>query len=143
MRTCHGVVGSSILLGLGLGFAAACGEAADDPASACADDAATACAPLYAPTFDNLYARRLAPGCATASVCHAGDGSGGLGWRTADEAYAALVDDGRVMPEMPACGILMDRLTATAADRLMPPGDPLSAAELCAIRQWIDGGAKR
>jgi hypothetical protein len=126
-----------------LALATGCGEASSDTDSTCAEGPAPDCAPLYAPTFDNLYTRRLAPGCATASVCHAGDGSGGLGWRTADEAYAALVDEGRVMAGVPECGELMERLTATSADWQMPPGEPLSAAELCTIRQWIAAGAPR
>jgi hypothetical protein len=143
MRSRHALVRTLLVLGLSLGLGAACGEASGEAEGMCAEGPAPECAPLYAPTFDNLYSRRLAAGCATASVCHAGDGSGGLGWRTADEAYAALVDDGRVMPGAPTCGELMDRLTATSAARQMPPGEPLSSAELCTIRQWIAAGAPR
>lgn len=129
---------------LGLG-SAACGgdatEAAGDPA--CSDAGIESCTPLYPPTFDEIYTRRLAPTCAAAAACHGPGGQSRLAFGTADEAYAALVDDGRVVPGAAACGALVERLTTAEPTEMMPPGAPLSSDELCAIRAWIAGGAGR
>ncbi|MCK6571496.1 hypothetical protein L6V77_10435 [Myxococcota bacterium] len=139
MRWFHGLA-----LGWGLGFGACGGdEAADESARRCADAGPPACTPLYPATFDEIYDRRLAPTCASASACHGAGGQGGLSFTTADEAYAALVEAGRVVPGAAACGVLVERLTTTAAPEMMPPGAPLSAEELCAIQTWIAAGAAR
>jgi hypothetical protein len=134
--------GLAVVLGLG---SAACGadatEVAGDPA--CADAGLGVCTPLYPPTFAEIYTRRLAPTCASAAACHGPGGQSGLAFGTADEAYAALVEAGRVVPGAAACGVLIERLTTTAASEMMPPGAPLSAEELCAIQTWIAAGAAR
>jgi hypothetical protein len=131
-------------LALAVGVSA-CGDPADDASSTgrCLDAGLEACTPLYPPTFDEIYTRRLAPTCAAAAACHGPGGRGGLAFGTADEAYAALVDGVRVIPGATGCGVLVDRLTTASADEMMPPGAPLAAGEICAIRTWIDQGADR
>jgi len=111
--------------------------------SGCADREDPVCTPLYPATFDEIYARRLAPTCASVSACHGAGGKGGLTLTSADGAYAALVDAGRVVPGAAACGVLVERLTTKTASEMMPPGAPLSAGELCAIQLWIASGASR
>lgn len=128
--------------------AAGCGDADAGGDAAAADEACVAgappsCDPLYVPTFDALYTRRLATGCATSSVCHGSGSYGPLVFEDADTAWAGLVEGGRVLPGRPACGVLIDRLTSTDPTRRMPPGGALSAAELCVVQQWIGAGAER
>ncbi len=60
-----------------------------------------------------------------------------------DAAWSALVDDGRVLPGDAACSLLITRLEADDPAAAMPPGSPLSEAERCAVRQWVDDGAPR
>lgn len=122
-----------------------CGEAATDTPEdeTCADGAAPACDALYAPTFDDLYARRLSVSCATSSVCHGSGTQVDLVLDDADSAWEALVEGGRVLPGHPNCGMLIDRLTTSDPARRMPRGGTLSAAELCAVQQWIAAGAPR
>lgn len=119
-----------------------------DGAGACVELPAE-CTPQYEPTFDAIAANTLAPTCgAGGSSCHAAAGAqGGLVLDDADVAYAALLGaDGslaRVTPGDAACSPLVERLHAADAAELMPPGEPLSDGELCAIQQWIDAGAPR
>jgi hypothetical protein len=64
-----------------------------------------------------------------------------------DEAYDALTGvDGsvpRVNPDEPRCSEMLVRIDSPGKDWAMPPGDPLTANERCAIRQWIAAGAPR
>jgi hypothetical protein len=105
------------------------------------------CAPLYEPSFDNVYSRTLSQGCAASgSSCHSSEGAkAGLNFSSADQSYALLLgeDDGiaRVSAGDAGCSILVQRLESNSDP--MPPGQPLSEAERCAIIQWIDQGAKR
>lgn len=117
--------------------------------SDCVTDLPLDCAPLYEPTFDQIYARTLAPTCAASGAsCHAPEGSqGGLSFGDADAAYAALLGKGggtaRVLPGDPACSVLIERLYTTDPSTVMPRGAPLSDAERCVFTQWIANGAKR
>jgi hypothetical protein len=119
---------------------------------ACVTDApglAGSCAPLYTPTFDQIYTRTLVTTCAQpGSVCHSTAGvQGGLFFASEDSAYRLLLgEDGapsRVTPGDPGCSTLIERLDASDPTQLMPPGAKLPDAELCAIVQWIQQGAKR
>ncbi|APR87118.1 hypothetical protein A7982_12467 [Minicystis rosea] len=116
--------------------------------SSCAPDQPADCAPLYEPTFDQVFARTLAPTCAAPGTgCHAAEGNqGGLAFTDADSAYALLLGekdgDARVTPG-DACSELFRRIASTDAAEVMPPGARLPDAERCAIEQWIRGGAKR
>lgn len=107
------------------------------------------CDPLYEPTFDNIYAQTLVPTCAAeGGACHSPEGAkGGIGYTDADSAYDILLGntDGRprVIPFDVECSLLVKRIETTRASKLMPPGDPLGAAEKCSIEQWIANGAER
>ncbi len=77
--------------------------------------------------------------CALSAPCH-GSGSTHLDLGPdADSAWEALTKDDYVIPGEPGCGELWIRL----GDGTMPPGAPLSEAELCAVRLWIADGALR
>ncbi len=107
------------------------------------------CAPLYAPTFDNVFARTLQPTCAAGGgSCHAaGAGQGGLTYDSADHAYAELLGKAggaaRVNPGDAACSALVERIESSDGAFQMPPGAPLVPGERCTIEQWIAQGAKR
>jgi hypothetical protein len=107
-----------------------------------------ACSPLYTPTFDQIFARTLQPTCAASgSSCHAAEGAkGGLVFEDLSVSYQSLVGQGgeaaRVAPGDAACSPLIERLRPSDPARGMPPGAPLSDAELCAFVLWINDGAK-
>ena len=126
------------LLVAAIALIAAC---ASDPPPACIT-VDTACAPLYAPTFANVYTMTLQPTCgSTNSSCHSAAGlQGGMSFEDAAHAYAAL-RNGRVMPGNPGCSKMIVRTSSPGTDYQMPPGDPLSAAERCALIQWVQAGA--
>lgn len=120
-----------------------------DNTADCVTGLSADCAPLYPPTFDQVFSRTLSTTCAQpGGVCHAAAGvQGGLLFITPDDSYALLLGetDGhpRVVPGDPACSTLIERIYSTDPQQVMPPGAPLSAAERCAVIQWISGGAKR
>ena len=99
------------------------------------------CAPLYEPTFDNLYTNTIAQKCAVnGASCHAAAGNaGGLTLEGPDVAHAALAGDA----DEPRCAPAVVRTHSSEEGTQMPPGAPLSEAELCAIRQWVAAGAPR
>lgn len=122
---------------------ATCGFAgctSDPPPSCIAVD--TACAPLYAPTFDDVYTRTLRDTCgSTRSSCHSAAGKqGGMSFEDEAHAYAALTA-GRVVPGDPGCSKMIVRTDSPGAGYQMPPGDPLSEPERCALIQWVAAGA--
>lgn len=102
----------------------------------------TACAPLYEPTFANVYAMTLQNTCGSQrSACHSAAGlAGGMSFEDASHAYNAL-RAGRVEPGNPGCSKLIVRTDSTGESYQMPPGDPLSEAERCALIQWVQRGA--
>ncbi|MDB4956690.1 MAG: hypothetical protein JWO36_4259 [Myxococcales bacterium] len=97
------------------------------------------------PTFDNVYKNTLKTGCGSdRASCHSAAGhQGGMSFETPAIAYAALTDPAhpRVMPGNPACSLMIVRTDSPGTDYQMPPGDPLSAAERCALIQWVQCGA--
>lgn len=103
-----------------------------------------ACAPLYAPTFDNVYTMTLRTTCGSQDAsCHSAAGhQGGMTFQDAQHAYDAL-RAGRVVPGDAACSKMIVRTSSPGAGYQMPPGDPLSAAEACALVQWVQAGAAR
>jgi hypothetical protein len=124
----------------------------DPPAQpACVTGLSLDCKPLYEPpTYQAIFDHTFHPTCAAGSgTCHTADAAkAGLVFADADHAYALLLgtDGGRprVVPGDPACSLIMERLDSTDPSFHMPPGSiSLSAAELCAIAQWIAQGAKR
>lgn len=101
-----------------------------------------ACAPLYTPTFTNVYNMTLKDTCGSQNVsCHSAAGlQGGMSFQDQQHAYQAL-RSGRVVPGNPGCSKMIVRTSSLGADYQMPPGDSLSAAERCALIQWVQNGA--
>ena len=75
------------------------------------------------------------------SGCHSGTSpAGGVALSDADTAYASLLA-GYVTANDPDDSMLMELLTSSDDDVRMPPGEPLSDAEVDAVRAWINNGA--
>jgi hypothetical protein len=108
-----------------------------------------ACNPLYEPTFENVFERTLVPKCGTeGDTCHSIDGRmNGLVFAEIDEAYEELLgltgDGARLIPGDPSCSEMIMRVSADDADYLMPPGEPMSPQERCALILWVANGAER
>jgi hypothetical protein len=102
----------------------------------------TSCAPLYAPTFDNVYTTTLKNTCGSdVNACHSAAGArGGVSFATEEAAYVSLIH-GEVTPGDPSCSEMVVITSAVGARYQMPPGDPLSPAERCALVQWVAAGA--
>jgi hypothetical protein len=103
------------------------------------------CSPGYVPTFDNVYKNTLKTTCGSdKSSCHSRAGHmGGMSFEDPATAYAALTDPlhPRVKPGDPACSLMIVRTDSPGTDYQMPPGDPLSVPERCALIQWVQCGA--
>lgn len=114
--------------------------AADPPPACITVD--TSCAPLYAPTFDNIYAMTLRDTCGSQSAsCHSAVGrQGGMSFQDPQHAFDAL-RAGRVVPGDPGCSKMIVRTDSPGAPYQMPPGDPLSEPARCALIQWVAAGA--
>lgn len=101
----------------------------------------TSCAPLYAPTFDNVYTTTLKNTCGSdVNSCHSALGASGVSFATEAAAYEALIH-GQVTPGDPGCSPMVVVTSAVGARYQMPPGDPLSPQERCALLQWVEAGA--
>ena len=110
----------------------------------------TSCAPGYVPTFHNVYVNTLVPDCSMTSACHSAAGHQANLSFADDEAsaYAALMANSsidtsraRVEPGNPACSLLIVRTDSPGTDYQMPKGAPLTAAQSCALIQWVQAGA--
>lgn len=120
-------------------LAALAGCPSDEPPACITVD--TSCAPLYAPTFENVWANTLQNGCGSArSACHARGGAGGMSLADPETAHASLLA-GRVTSGDPGCSELIVRTSSPGEPYQMPPGSPLSPAERCALIQWVQAGA--
>jgi hypothetical protein len=112
----------------------------------CLEQVDTECTPLFEPTYTELYTRRLSSTCSSSGAsCHGPNGRmGGLSFADPDESYDLLLgktgSKARVVPFDPRCSELVQRLDGEGAI-LMPPGEPLSEGERCAVRLWIANGA--
>lgn len=123
----------------------------DDGPLPCVEVDADGCAPLYAPTWDNVFAMTLTQDCATGGLsCHANaDAQGaeldGLFFADPDEARALLLEDRGestfVVPGDPSCSQLVARLVTDDTVKRMPPGTTLSDEEICSVAQWVQTGA--
>jgi len=114
-----------------------------DPPPMCVD-VDTACAELYEPTFANVYSRTLQNTCGSQRVsCHSEAGhQGGMSFDTEQGAYDALLA-GRATPGNAGCSKMIVRVTSVGESYQMPPGDPLSDPEQCALIKWVQNGAMR
>jgi hypothetical protein len=103
------------------------------------------CSPLYAPTYENVYANTLKPTCGQAgTACHATEGAqGGFKIGELESTYDELLQKQLINPGEPGCSPVVQRLETDDPTQLMPPGARLSAPELCAIETWIANGASR
>lgn len=135
-------------------FVAGVGCAGDDaPASStCLAQFTGTCEPSLDPTFSEVYSKLLEPRCGgpgAGNACHGKTGlQGGLGLYDIDTAYEALLghagNHAEVMPGDPECSPLMERLETSDLERRMPRGAAqLPAGVRCAVRLWIESGAKR
>ena len=108
-------------------------------------DIDSACTPLYEPTFQNVFDNTLRPRCGVGgSTCHSAQAAqGGLIFADVDQSYNLLVGARRVEPENPGCSLLLERIAASDSARVMPPGNPLEASEICSIEKWVTMGASR
>lgn len=133
----------------GIGAVGCDDEQAREPP--CVSNLSTNCRPLYdPPTFQAVYENTLHPTCGSGTgTCHTADAAkGGLVFEDPDAAYELLLGklDGRarVIPDDPACSLLVKRLESSDPAFRMPPGtSPLPAAERCTVIRWIAQGAKR
>jgi hypothetical protein len=118
-------------------------------ASPCLEDLDAACAPLYEPTWENVHARTLEPTCGSGGgSCHApGTDHGGFVIDDEESTWRRFLglDGAPPLAEAgdAACSLLVRVVRSDAATEQMPPGDPLSDAEACAIQRWVDEGAVR
>jgi hypothetical protein len=130
-----------------VGLALVAGCPSDPPPMCITVD--TACAPGYVPTFDNLYKNTLKNSCgSTQASCHSATGhQGGLSMADEATAYADLLamspnyHRARVSPGDAACSLMIVRTDSPGTDYQMPPGEPLSEPERCALIQWVQMGA--
>ena len=134
-------------LGLAIALAAASGcggGGGDDDGSSCVE-VDLECDPLYEPAFEQIHQRTFLAKCALeGTACHASEGAqNGLVLEDIDTAYDTLLRS-RVIPDDPACSLLIRRVRAEEPGFRMPPGQrPLSDAESCVLIQWIARGAPR
>lgn len=126
---------------LGIALVLLLGCSGDDETCLTVD---SSCQPLYEPTFDEVFSRTLAVKCGVpGGACHAAEGArGGLVLDDPEQAHSMLLD-GRVVPGDPGCSPLVQRLESRQAGFGMPPGNPLTEAERCALIRWIADGAER
>jgi hypothetical protein len=129
---------------LALGLLAALGGGCA-PDEECAVSQGADCSPLYAPTYENVYANTLKPTCGQAgTACHAAEGAqGGFKIGELESTYDELLQNQLIIPGEPGCSLVVRRLETDDPTLLMPPGAGLSAPELCAIETWIANGASR
>ena len=147
-RLDHVAVRLASLLALGVSVVACSGDDGDE--LKCVEQLATDCVPTFDPTWDNVYANVVRQSCGGSGVsCHGPQGQGGgLELTSKDGAFASLLGDvdgrPRVLPNDPACSILIERLESTNPSRWMPAGAsaPLPAGTRCAVQKWIEMGAK-
>lgn len=103
------------------------------------------CAPLYAPTWENVFANTIEPKCGTGGgACHEGASArSGLRLDESQGAYEALTNQAKpyVMTDDVACSELLQRVYSEFSSLRMPRGSSLPDAERCALQQWVLAGA--
>lgn len=103
------------------------------------------CTPLYAPTWENVFANTIQPKCGTGGgACHEGVAArAGLRLDESQGAYDELINPNRpyVMTDDVACSELLQRVYSNVSSLRMPRGSTLPDAERCALQQWVLAGA--
>lgn len=107
------------------------------------------CEEGFPPTWKNVHKFVIEQSCSvgTGGGCHGSDArKGNLDMSSPQDAYEGLVGgeggQPRVTPKDPACSVLMERLNSADPDVRMPlRSRQLSAADRCAVQQWIALGA--
>jgi hypothetical protein len=141
MKAYIGALGLAAGVLLVLAAVGACSEGGLD----CSAPVDLACTPAYEPTFAMLHERTFKGSCAlNGAQCHSAIGrKQGINFESADEAYAALQKNDRVLPGRPECSKIVHRIQSGDRNFQMPPGLPLDPSERCAVVLWIaDGGAR-
>ena len=118
----------------------ACG---DEPTETTCPPVAAECAPQYEPVFDSVYINTIQRSCGVgANSCHgSSSAAGNLDLSSPMVAHEQLLEKNRVIPNDPACSVMVQRMNHSDSSLLMPPGSPLSPAEICAVQKWIEAGA--
>jgi hypothetical protein len=95
-----------------------------------------------APDYSELFATLLRPSCGRSGVsCHGEGSDAALLFIDEAESRAYLLEH-FVTPGSAACSELYLRATSDDVFFRMPPAQPLSDAERCAIARWIESGAR-
>ncbi len=134
-------------MGLIMAALLGCGSADEGEGFGCITAPSEECSPLYEPVWNKVFAKLNSRCALGGGACHAADGNkGGLTLVDSDAAYEQLLKPSsgapHVVPGDPDCSLLMVRLEADPS-KSMPPGNPLSPEERCAVSQWIRAGAKK
>ena len=116
----------------------------DEPPPAC-KTVDTSCSELYDAThFQDVFTNTVQQKCGVGSSCHSAIGrAGNLVLDNEATAYQQLMLEGRVKPGDPSCSEMIVRTDSPGTDYQMPPGDPLSEPERCALIKWVEAGAQQ
>lgn len=114
----------------------------DEPPPACTT-VETQCAPLYTTTsYANVYSQTIAQDCgADRGACHAATSESHLPLVGEQQSFDSLAP--YIIAGDPGCSELVVRTSGVGKDYQMPEGVPLSEAEQCALRKWVEAGAPR
>ena len=123
-------------------LASACGSDPEEAEPPCVALPAE-CPDVLPPEYPRLYSAIFQGSCSQANgTCHGSiERQGGLDLSDIDRGYTLLLE--RVEKGNPSCSKLVVRTHSIGKPWQMPPGAPLEAFELCAIREWIETGAPR
>lgn len=104
----------------------------------------TSCNELYdATSFKDVFANTVSQKCGVGSSCHSTVGRAGeLVLDNEATAHEQLLLQGRVKPNDASCSEMIVRTDSPGKDYQMPPGDPLSEPERCALIKWVEAGAQ-
>ena len=118
----------------------ACG---DEPTEPACPPVIAECTPQYEPVFESVYTNTIQRSCGVGgNSCHGSAApAGNLDLSSPSVAYDQLLMNNRVIPNDPSCSVIVQRMHHADSSLLMPPGSPLSDAEICSVQKWIEAGA--
>jgi len=127
---------------IAVAVALGCAACGDEPPPACTT-VETQCSPLYTTTgYANVYSQTIAQDCgADKGACHSASGSSGLSLIGEQQSFDNLAP--YITAGDPGCSEFVVRTSGVGKDYQMPEGAPLSEAEQCALRKWVEAGAPR